>query len=368
MGVKMIALAAIIIIILLTMAYFYLKSPLLTSIVTVFAAIIAVLVAFNFYEAVAEQLLSRGHGGQWAQPICFLLLFVITLVLLRAICDQIVGAGIEFGSIPKLVMAVICGFIVGFIISGALIVVLTMSPLSPSMPYERFPIEGVKLDNTGRVRSHKSLMADSFVCGLFSFASKGSLSSKKSFGVYHADFLDQLHINRRNAGEERGGVPIITGKKSIIVPSKNGMRVTEDEFTIVRVGVKPGPIKKDGAGLGTSSISLTPGQIRLVCKKKAEAADTRGSAIAIYPLRYQWAGMEVRGRQDEDPKVDLDEKIALDSKQFIEKAAGKAAWMDFSFKVPSGYQGTLLEFRNNAVVKLPKAVIESPEVLQALSE
>ena len=135
----MIALIAIIVIVLLTMAYFFLKSPLLTSIATIFAAIIGVLVAFNFYEIVAEQLLSRGHGGQWAQPICLLLLFVITLVLLRVACDQIIGANLDFGSIPKQIMAIVCGFVAGLIISGTLIVALTMSPLSPSMPYERFP-------------------------------------------------------------------------------------------------------------------------------------------------------------------------------------------------------------------------------------
>ncbi|MBN1456878.1 MAG: CvpA family protein, partial [Sedimentisphaerales bacterium] len=330
----MISIAAIIIIVLLTMAYFYLKSPLLTSVATMFAAIIAVLVAFNFYEIVAEQLLSRGHGGQWAQPSCLLLLFVITLVLLRAACDQIVGANIEFGSIPKQIVAVVCGFVVGFIISGTLIVILAMSPLSPSMPYERFPIEGAKL-NADRLGSNKSLMADGFVCGLFKLASKGSLSSKKSFDVYHADFLDQLHINRRNTGKERGEVPIIAGKKSIIVPSKNGVRISEDDFTIVRAGVKSGSIQKDGAALGTNSISLTPGQFRLVCKKKAEIADMQGSAIAIYPLQYQWASMAQRNPMDEDSKVDLDENIALDTRQFIAKAAGRAAWMDLVFKVPS---------------------------------
>jgi hypothetical protein len=363
----MIAIAAIIIILLLTMAYFFLKSPLLTSIATLFAAIIAVLVAFNFYEIVAEQLLSRGYGGQWAQPGCLLLLFVITLVLLRAACDQIVGANIEFGSIPKQIVAVVCGFVVGLIISGTLIVILTMSPLSPSMPYERFPIEGSKL-NADRLGSQKSLKADGFVCGLFNFASKGSLSSKKSFDVYHADFLDQLHINRRNAGEERGSVPIIAGKKSIIVPPKNGVRINEDDLTIVRVGVKSGSIQKDGAALGASSISITPGQFRLVCKKKGEVSDVRGSAIAIYPLQYQQLGMAVRNKTDEDFKVDLDENIALDAKQFITKKAGRAAWMDFTFKVPSGYQGMFLEFRNNAIVKLPKPVAESPEVRQALRE
>jgi hypothetical protein len=363
----MIAIAAIIIIVLLTMAYFYLKSPLLTSIATMFAAIIALLVAFNFYEIMAEQLLSRGHGGQWAQPVCLLLLFVITLVLLRAGCDQIVGANIEFGSIAKQIVAVVCGFFVGLIISGTLIVILTMSPLSPSMPYERFPIEGAKL-NAGRLGLHKSLKVDDFACGLFNVVSKGSLSSKKSFDVYHADFLNQLHINRRSVGEERGGVPIIAGKKSIIVPSKNGVRINEDDLTIVRAGVKSGSIQKDGAALGTSSISLTPGQFRLVCKKKAEVSDVRGSAIAIYPLQYQQLGMAVRNQTDEDSKVDLDENIAFNSKQFITKKAGRAAWMDLIFKVPSGYQGMFLEFRNNAIVKLSKPVAESPEVLQALRE
>ncbi len=361
----MIVLITIIVIMVASAMFFYLKSSLLTSIAMLFAAIIAVLVSFNYYELLAYQLISRGHGGQWAHPGCLVLLFVITFVLIRVGSDQVVGANIDLGYMPKAIVSTTCGLAVGFILAGVIVVALAMSPLSPSTPYERFRASG-KID-AARVSSSKSMIADSFVIALFKSASKGSFSSKKSFDVYHADFLDQLHLNRKGLGDgEKPGVPMIAGEKSIIVPSRNGVRTNEENFTIVRAGIKGGSIEKGGSSLKGSSVSFTPGQLRLLCKKKAN--DTKGSAIAVYPVEYQLLDGPMRESDEEDAGLNLNEVVNIDSKSLVKRKGSRAAWMDLYYKVPSGYQAMFLQFRNNAIAKLSKPVVETQEILQLLDE
>ncbi|MCK5565072.1 MAG: CvpA family protein [Planctomycetes bacterium] len=361
----MIVLITVIVIMVASATFFYLKSSLLTSIAMLFAAIIAVLVSFNFYELLAYQLVSRGHGGQWAHPGCLVLLFIVTFVLIRVGSDQLVGANIDLGYMPKAIVSTTCGLAVGFILAGVVVVALAMAPLSPSVPYERFTVSG-KL-SAARVSSSKSVIVDSFVSGLFKLASKGSFSSKKSFDVYHPDFLDQLHLNRKGLGDDKKtGVPMIADEEAIIVPSRNAVR-TNENFTIVRAGIKGGSIEKGGSSLGGSSVSFTPGQLRLLCKKGAN--DTKGSAKAFYPVKYQLLDGPMGESDEEDAGLNLNEVVNIDSKSLTKRTGGRAAWMDIYYEVKgSGYQAIFLQFRNNAIAKLSKPVVETPEILQDLDK
>lgn len=57
--------AIIIIVILLTLAYFYLKCSLLTSFSMFMAAVFATLVTLSYYEVAANLLILRGYGMDW---------------------------------------------------------------------------------------------------------------------------------------------------------------------------------------------------------------------------------------------------------------------------------------------------------------
>ncbi len=62
----MFAMILILIIVLLSVAHFYLKSGALVSFATFAAAVFGVIVAFTYYEPLTNMLLSRGYGLQWA--------------------------------------------------------------------------------------------------------------------------------------------------------------------------------------------------------------------------------------------------------------------------------------------------------------
>ena len=121
-------LLGVIVIILLCIAQFYLKNSALTSFTTVIAAVFGIIIAFNYYEALADQLISRGYVIQWAQTICFVLLFIIGLAAIRSLGDFLLGSNVNLGLIAKRAAAGICAVITGLIISGALLIALALSP------------------------------------------------------------------------------------------------------------------------------------------------------------------------------------------------------------------------------------------------
>ena len=91
---------AIVILVMLTvLGYFYLKCSVMASLSTMIILIIATILTFSYYEKLAELFVSRGYGVQWAHMGCFILIFVLSFALLRALRDLLVGgAAIDLGN------------------------------------------------------------------------------------------------------------------------------------------------------------------------------------------------------------------------------------------------------------------------------
>ncbi|MHC5083007.1 MAG: hypothetical protein ACYTET_03595, partial [Planctomycetota bacterium] len=210
----------------------------MTSFSTMMSAIVASFLAFTYYEKLAELFVSRGYGVNWAHFGCFILTFVLGFALLRALSDLLVGANIDLGKPIKIASAVICGLLTGLIISGNLLVAMGMLPMHGKIFYSRFDPEGTVVLNNAKT---PAVNADGFVTGLYSWVSRGSLSSAKSFGVLHADYLSQIHLNRLKVKEK---VLSVASRKSLILPSgktKKPVRTwdipDEGKLTVVRMGI-----------------------------------------------------------------------------------------------------------------------------------
>jgi hypothetical protein len=348
----MFAAAGIILIFILCVSHLYLKSSTPRSFAAVIAAVIAVIAALGYYEIASDILISKGYGGQWVQPAIFAIIFFAVLAVTKSLADFLLPRNVEFGQLPARLTAVVCGIIVGLIISGALFITLAMSPLSAKWPYTRFD-QG----NINPASPNSSLLnSDGIVAALFSWISKGSMSSDKSFAVYHANFIDHLHLNRHKAKED--GVYMITASDSIVLPEKNAVRtfdIDQRTFTVVRMGIKGGEIDSGGAMDKDGRISFTPSQVRILCKQKGQAADMTGSARPVYP--------EAQLFENELIPVRLDETIDVARGEFESVSSyGRVAWIDIAFRVPADMMPVLLEFKQNAVAPLPKPVVGTAEI------
>ena len=342
----MVAAVATVIITIFCIAQFYLKNSVLKSFATLIAALVALVSAFGFYEVLSTTLISRGYGAQWAQGGCFILLFAITFALTRILSEFLVGANIDFGEPAKYVTAVVCGILVGLIISGSLIVSLAMTPMGPNVPYVRF-------GDTLNISQPKSciLHIDKTVTGLFNWISKGALSSNKNFALYHPDFLDQLHLSKRKA---KDGVITLAASDAITI-EKDAINTRELSGgmirTDIRIAFKGSSIKDGGARDEDNAIKFTLSQLRLVCVAKSATSADEGIRV-IYPGDYKkpkenWISAANK------KKIDLDKTITITSDDFDK--AKKLGYVDVSFNVPDNLKPRLLQFKQSTVAKIPTA-------------
>lgn len=337
----------IIIIILVTggfVSHFYLKCSPLTSFITLMASIFGVLVAFTYYEVLAGLMINKGYVVQWAQGLCFVVIYALTMVILRVICDYIVGADIDFGKPAKVITAIVCGVIVGFISSGMIVTALAMTPPG-TLSYNRF-------NETVNLRNPKKpfIPVDSIVTGLYEWIADGAMASKNKFGLYHADFLDQIHLNRHKA---KGGAIQIAGSEAVTI-LKNGARITQgkdgQEYTIIQTNLSARTIVDGGIVIKTGQAAFTPGQLRLICQQKRPDGAFTGRIMTVYPVKYR-----VNAEKKNFKTVsDLGELVTIDRSSFDKRVAR----VDLAFEVPSNMTPRYLEFRNNFIIKVPKPLTE----------
>jgi uncharacterized membrane protein required for colicin V production len=327
-------------------AYLYLKGSFVKSFAILISTILATVVAFSYFELLANVFINRDTLVDWAQPISFIALFVVAMVVLLTICFSLSRQSIELGYLPERIGRIFCGILIGFVVSGSLLTALSMAPLPGKWPYPRFASSNPDVDNPTKLL----LNADGFVTGWFNMMSSGSFSGKRSFAAVHPDFLDQSFLNRY---AYQDGVPLISSTGAIEVPKKmafwpapenlgdsNGKAIPAKRghnLTIVRVGLTSKAMKPSG------KFSLS--QLRLVCRQKGDAKDVlAGKGTNAFPVGYLKTADQLQLKK-------LDETIQLERADL----GGKTKWIDFAFYVPSDFVPVLVEFKQNNVVQVPQS-------------
>ncbi len=367
---------AVVLIILGCAAYQYFKGTFIRAFATIIIAVCASVAAFGFFEVLANVFISKGDNSRflplvpWAQTLCFTLLFIVVFGALQTGMMFLTRRPVDLGFMPERIGRVVCGIILGLLLSGFLLTALGMAPLSNKyrsiFSYQRFD---------GR-RSKVLLNADGFAAGLFSIISKGSLSGKRSFATIHPDFLDQVHLNRLISGTSTltCNPPAISLPKpavwpapqslseqvSQIVSQLNRQGKLKDESTgksismpgpgsdyqptIVRVGIKRRALSiKPKINVG---VFILP-QLRLICKRQGYGDDPlAGTGINIYPIGHLKAADQIQ----------VSTNIEIDRHDFEDDKAGEK-WIDFVFCIPRDYVPVLLEFKQNSIVEIAKRAI-----------
>ena len=371
---------AVVLIILGCSALMYFKGTVVKAIGMIIIAIFSSVVAFGYFEVLSNVIISRGNEGSllslvpWAQALCFSLLFIVTFGLLQTAATFLARHRVDLGFLPEIIGRIVCGIILGFIISGILLTALQMVPLDLSYPYQRFDPSSLDPDNPSGVL----LNADGFATGLFGIISNGSFSGKNSFKTIHPNYLDQLFMNRLigKTSNVSGASPAIEVPKPAVWPASQAVKEQVDKFvselrtrggkvayepggksvpipistegsynpTIVRVGIKKRAIYREAKVNGGA---FTPSQLRLICTRST------GEAVNAYPMGY----LKAKDEMEISPEINI----------AIGDIEGKARYIDFVFCVPSGYEPALVEFKLNSIVEIPTEAIVSPDQAPAVS-
>jgi len=333
-------------------AYQYLKGTLVKSFAAIITAICAAVVAFGYFELLANLFIGSNRNlllARWAQPLSFVLLFVLAFAILQTIATQLTRQPVDLGSLAERIGRVVCGFFLGLIISGFLLTALAMAPLSNKYPYQRFDAKRPDAEKPNKVLFN----ADGFATGWFSIVSSGSFSGKRSFATLHPAFLDQVFLNRHGIADDisivtRAGAIEVPGKKAAW-PAPEGLKDSEDpnkpiepksghNLTIVRVGITTKAIKDDG--------TFTLSQLRLICKQKINAKNPlAGKGRNIYPIGYLKTANLLQLKR-------LNDRIKIERSDFD----GRIRWLDFAFEVPNGFLPVLVEFKQNSIARVPPLI------------
>ena len=349
----MIAELIVIIVILATVGFAYLKGSVVKSSLLFINAIISSTVAFSFFETAGRIIIGYGYGGQWALGSCFVIIFIFVLIILNALTDKLAPTGLYFKeSTGKIVRSVIAVF-AGLIISGVILITAALLPLGTSWPYERFDPQNKKL-RPAEPDKGLILRADGFTAAFASWFSRGSLCSSKSLAVFHPDFLNEIFLNR--IGQDESNL-IVAGPEAVNVkaawePNNTTKLVSASDIqplgamsgtktVIVRTGLKGGSIKAGGALTEDNKLTFTLAQIRLLCK--ADRSTLTGSSQVVYPVGF------IKSENIVDRK-NLIEEIKLSTTDF----SGGAKWFDFVFQIPTDTVPVLLEFKLNAAAEVGK--------------
>jgi hypothetical protein len=347
----------VVLIILGCAVYQYFKGSLVSSLATLMAVVMGGVISFGYFEFLSDILFVRqGIEGlmPWAQMLSFSLLFVLTFAFLQTGASRLISKNINLGLWPERVGRVCCGIFLGLMLSGLLLTVVAMGPLSSKYPYQRFDSARPDVE-----RPNEALLnPDGFVTEWFSLISRGGMSGEKSFAALHPRFLDQLHLNRLGGRD----VSIITGPEMIEVPREKavwlateGLKNAEGKavtaktgcnLMIVKVGIRVDILKQKSGRFALS-------QVRLICKQKDDAQKPfAGKGINVYPIGYLKAPELLEIKQLNDP-------IEVKSSDF---KAGQA-FTDFAFEVPENFVPVLVEFKQNNIAQVPAAVTaEAPSI------
>lgn len=335
-------------------AYQYFKGNIVRGMATVFVVLIASFIAFGYFEYISKLLIdinSLQNLGTWIYVICFALIFLISFALFQTVIIAMMREPINLGDLPEKIGRPITGVLLGWILSGVILVIAGMAPLPNTYPYARFDERNPKADSPNKAM----LNADGLVSGWFSIISKGSfsaISKPQSFAVMRATFLDQIYLNRHAIGQD---VSLMTKDTVISVPSKAAWDapdnlVDQDEKEITnKPGCSPMIVRINLSKKGLSDSSpFTLGQIRIVCKSISEAGNSalHGQGEVIYPMGFM-SGMNTATIKN------LSDKISVTSDRFGDQSNKP---IDFVCFIPNGMIPVLAEFKMNNAAKIPSPV------------
>ena len=277
----------ILIVLIGTMAFFYLKCSMMQSLITLWSSVLALVLAFSYYETIAELFVTRGVGLQWAHAGAILLVFLASFAILRTLSDLFIRVKIDLGQSVVLTVKIICGLLTGFFLSGIVLVAFGLLPVQGALSYSRFDPEGPLVISDPK---KPMLNPDGFVSGLYGLASSGSLSCGKSFGVLHADYLTQVHLNKFKVKDD---VLPISSREALILPqgkNRKPIRLWDvsdvGEVMVIRAGIVSKKIEDGGANDGTGSFSFFPAQLRLVANQDSTTPPLTGNGTVIYPKGF----------------------------------------------------------------------------------
>lgn len=169
---------------------------LFSGLINVFCTITAMAVGFGFAEPLNRLLTGFGLHSSYTEPFALVLLFVITLLVLRLLADRFIRGNVRVPMYLDWAGGGVCGFVIAQICVGVMVIGFLLLPwggrVAMYQPYERDADNLMDVNReVPRVIFHENalwLRSDRFAVGLFNLLSSGSLRGKTTFASVYPDY------------------------------------------------------------------------------------------------------------------------------------------------------------------------------------
>ncbi len=342
----------------LVIAYLQAIQGLFSALIMMIVSILSAVVAFNFYQPLAEAFLYE-RIPEAAEGIALAVLFIVPLIGLRLGLDALITKNIELNKWVDLGGGGFLGLIAGIICTGVLTTAMQMFPFDKAiLSYE--PFDG----SLARSSSITPFSPDQFTVRLFDSLSNGGLTSgdNTSFSGTHDDLLAELFAWRNTAGLG-GRIDTLPGTikiKGIYQPSEQQLPILSDlpanpmiptgkstKTIIVRVEVNPSA-REQGHNWW-----LLPGtHFRLLCKSGESAKSYYPTGYLTYETQGGWAlhVPEMKGGKSQIVELAI-QRPAVKGLKFLTA--------DLVYQIERNDKPAELIFRRAAKAKAPKVTEDS---------
>lgn len=167
---------------------------LFSGLINAFCAIIAAVVALGYSEALNDLITKQtGLHPSYSEPVCLIVLFIITLIALRMAVDRGIRGNVRLPMYLDWGGGAAAGIVIGQICVGILLLGVMMLPFGGRvMQYQRYERdEDNDVDDRGYVEFRRNsiwLRSDEFTTGLVNLLSNGSLRGKTPLASVYPDY------------------------------------------------------------------------------------------------------------------------------------------------------------------------------------
>lgn len=352
----------------LLVAAFWAFQGVFSSAIMLFETIAAVMIAFGFYEPLAAFLADK--IPEYHSAVALVLIFVVTLVLLRLATDKLIAGNVQFPLPVDRAGGALLGLLTGLLVIGMALIGVQMLPVGPELlGFQRIPPQTPKARNT------VWLNPDGFTIGLVNLLSSGRFGGTTVFADARPAFLEDLAANNLGVQvESRRDVPPqslaarnywFLNSIDEVLQQRSGDKwqrefksVQPDDparhYLVVRVGLDASAADEPGEGSTARVIRFTPAQFRIVGRVGEAGAPSWHMACGLSDLFSENQGFKLArhralGRIVRWP---IDQPFALANDNAAELLKDGKYVFDVAFEVPQDFKPIFVEFKSGARAEL----------------
>src|SRR5262245_43523435 len=178
-----------------------------SGLINLFCVMISVAVAFGFYENLNLFVTdATGWSPAYVEPSCLVVLFLLTLTLLRTGADNLIRGNVHVPQWMDWGGATICGFINAQLTIGTLAIGVAMLPIGGApMGFERYSRTEETADNKVSAKFQRNNLwtrTDEMKIGFVNLLSGGSMRGATHLSAVYPDFADAVFYSTNTVQPE----------------------------------------------------------------------------------------------------------------------------------------------------------------------